>query len=120
MTDTTVPIPAPSSDGAWPSVLADYREACATLQREVNRAREQGADISPDVAASHGWAARALIETPATYAIQIGQKIRAADNLVNLSQLYPGLAAILLRDIFGLLGIESGDCRVLPPSLSAT
>jgi len=105
------------SDHAWLVALADYRDACALFQTEVERARIDGDDISPDVAASHAWAARALIEQPASTIVQIGQKVRAADNLVNLSQLYPGLPEILLRDLFGMLGIESGDCQPLPPSL---
>lgn len=114
MTDNTLANPAPTSDSAWASVLAEYREACTSLEAEVARARNAGDDISEDAAASHAWAARALIETPATHLVHIGQKIRAADNLVNLAALYPGLPDILLNDLFGLLGIDSGDQRLLP------
>lgn len=114
MTDTTLANPAPASDSAWGEVLAEYRDACTAFHAEVGRAQHSGRDIDPSIADAHAWAARALIETPATHIVHIGQKIRAADNLVNLAALYPRLPDILLRDLFGLIGIEAGDQRLLP------
>jgi hypothetical protein len=114
MTDTTLANPAPASDSAWSQMLAEYREACTVLHAEVASARHSGNDINQTAAEAHAWAARALIETPATHIVHIGQKIRAADNLVNLAQLYPRLPDILLRDLFGLIGIDAVDQRLLP------
>lgn len=114
MTDTTLPNPHPASDAAWTVVLGDYRAAVTSFHAEVSRAAAAGDDIDQATADAHAFAAVALIGTPATHVVQIGQKIRAADNLVNLGQLYPNLAEILLRDVLGLIGITSGDDRLLP------
>jgi len=114
MTDSTLPNPVPASDAAWASVLGDYRAAASRLHAEVARAAASGEDIDQAATDAHAFAAVALIGTPATRAIQIGQKIRAADNLVNLGQLYPNLAEILLTDVLGLIGIEDSDERLLP------
>lgn len=114
MTDTTLQNPPGPRDADWQAVIASYRDASDTLRDEVARAAHNGEDIDQLAADVHAWAARALIETPATRLVHIGQKIRAADNLLNLDQLYPGLSRKLLRDVFGLMGLDSGDQNALP------
>jgi len=117
MTDNTLPNPVAASDAAWASALGDYRAAASRFHAEVARAAVTGEDIDQAAADAHAFAAVALIGTPATHVVQIGQKIRAADNLVNLGQLYPNLAEILLSDVLGLIGIANGDERLLPHRL---
>lgn len=117
MTDSTLPNPVPASDAAWADALGAYREAASRFHAEVARAAATGEDIDQAAADAHAFAAVALIGTPATHVVQIGQKIRAADNLVNLGQLYPNLAEILLTDVLGLIGIADGDGRLLPHRL---
>jgi hypothetical protein len=117
MTDNTLPNPVAASDAAWASALGDYRAAASRFHAEVARAAATGEDIDQAAADAHAFAAVALIGTPATHVVQIGQKIRAADNLVNFGQLYPNLAEILLSDVLGLIGIANGDERLLPHRL---
>ena len=87
------------------------------MEPEVARAAATGEDIDQAAADAHAFAAVTLIAIPATHVVQIGQKIRAADNLVNLGQLYPDLAEILLSDVLGLIGIANGDEKLLPHRL---
>ena len=89
---------------------ADMREAFLALTPPLVHL----AVCEPWFLAKSQHPARALIETPAAHVVHIGQKIRAADNLVNLAQLYPRLPDILLRDLFGLIGIDAADQRLLP------
>jgi hypothetical protein len=117
MTDDTLSNPFSASDAAWAKALGDYRGATFRFHTEVARAAATGEDIDQTAADAHAFAAVALIGIPATRVVQIGQKIRAADNLVNLGQLYPNLAEILLSDVLGLIGIADGEERLLPHRL---
>lgn len=117
MTDSTLSNPVPASDAAWADALGEYRAAALRFHAEVARAAATGEDIDQAAADAHAFAAVALIGTPATHVVQIGQKIRAADNLVNLGQLFPNLAEILLTDVLGLIGIDDSEGRLLPHRL---
>lgn len=114
MTDNASTKAAPEREAAWAETYRAYTTACTALQVENAFAVHTRADINREVEEHHNLAAIALLETPAANIVHVAQKLRAADNLLNLSQLYPGLADLLLADIFALIGIDSGDQRPLP------
>lgn len=119
MTESNLTTPEVSRESAWSAVLGDYRDACTELHYAELRAGQDGQDVDPDAADDHARMACSLIDTPATHLAHLGQKIRAADNLLNLSGQYPALPAILLADICRLMGIEDGDTPPLPRRLGS-
>lgn len=117
MTDMNLPRSTVSREFEWNEILADYREACATLRYAVSHAAATGEDVDALAADDHANAARALIETPARHIAHVGQKLRAVHNLTDINQLYPNLEAILLTDLLGLIGIDDESQPVLPASV---
>jgi len=114
MTDFPLSKHGPESDSEWSRNYAAYQAACEALRRATALTKHLGDEIDILAVDEHNQAAQALIHTPATRIAHIAQKLRAADNFLNLSQIYPGFPGLLLDDLFGLMGIDSGDASPLP------
>lgn len=117
MTDETVARHGERGNTEWTEAEARYRTASEALEEATNQASGGTGDVNDAAVMAHAAAARALIETPATHLAHIAVKIRAADNLLDLTASYPELPKILLDDIFGLLGLYDPDGAALPPSI---
>jgi len=77
----------------------------------------EGADDDDAVARDHQLAGKLLLETPATHLGHVAIKIREADNMLGLATSYPDLPELLLKDIFGMMGLPEPDGAALPPRI---
>jgi hypothetical protein len=114
MTKDQLYLPSDPVAKDWPALYAQYVRCNERLVSEIRRNREEGTDIDLTAMTEHDATGRALIRCPIEHQIQVGQKMRAVQNLTNIDQLFPNLSHIIVQDIFGLLGIHDPDTSLLP------
>lgn len=117
MTDDTVPRERSRGNTGWTEAEHRYRSAAEALRSATVDAAGEGADVDDAVASDHQLAGKLLLETPATHLGHVAIKIRAADNMLGLATSYPDLPGLLLKDIFGMMGLPEPDGAALPPRI---
>lgn len=117
MTDSTVPPERSWGNTDWADAEHRYRTAVEAFQSATVRAEIEEADVDDAVARDHVQAGKSLLETPATRLGHVAIKIRAADNLLGLATSYPDLPGLLLKDLFGMMGLPITDGPALPPRI---